>query len=491
MNPRRLAAVPEQARRVVLYVRVSSLMGRGGDDFHSPDMQISAMRRATAGMREVGVIDDDIDQTGRTFSREGIEKIRNLVEAGAVDALAVYNISRFGRNVLESLKFLNWLADRGVTILSATEHIDTSTPSGRWMLTNMLAIAEMRSDEIGGEWSRTISQRAGAGKHHGRPPTGYVKDEGGRLVPDPVIGPAVADVLTGYADGGENRALRARLQALTGLRIHTATLKNMLRNRTYLGIVHVRGQGGLVEVAGAHQPLIDVQTWERIQVRLARDSKMPARVTEPKYALSGLARCGLCDGPANHRPDKARRAAPGKVRVFCGRRWDGVGPDRCAGCGAMDVELVEAAVLERLRVHLSELRGDVGAHAARLARASRAGLDAASVEAELGATRRAMAKATERWAREQLSDDTYEATMKSLRDSEGALAVSLAGLRETAAMPEPGQVVALGERLMELWPRMNGGQRNRALRDLVERVVLQPAGRYRQPPDERVTVIWR
>jgi site-specific DNA recombinase len=175
---RHLAAVPEQPRRVALYVRVSALMGRGGDDFHSPDVQTNAMRRLTAGLQEVDVI-EDIDQTGRTFSRDGIDKIRKLAEAHAIDAVAVYNVSRLGRNVLESLKFLTWLAERGVTILSATEHIDTGTPSGRWMLTNMLAIAEMRSDEISGEWARTIHHRAPASPTASRPPATYAALMGG------------------------------------------------------------------------------------------------------------------------------------------------------------------------------------------------------------------------------------------------------------------------------------------------------------------------
>jgi site-specific DNA recombinase len=124
MPRRALAAVPDQPRRVVAYRRVSALMGRGGDDFHSPDVQLQAIRRVTTGMVEVAVI-DDIDRTGRHFAREGIDKIRALAEAGHLDVLAVYDVSRLGRNVRESLAFLSRLADRGVTIVSACEQVDT------------------------------------------------------------------------------------------------------------------------------------------------------------------------------------------------------------------------------------------------------------------------------------------------------------------------------------------------------------------------------
>jgi site-specific DNA recombinase len=484
---RHLAAVPDRPGRVVLYVRVSALMGRGGDDFHSPDVQLAAMRRATAGLREVDVIDDDIDVSGRTFDRDGIARIRALAEDGKIDALAVYNLARFGRNTLEGLKFLAWLTERGVTILSASEQVDTSTPSGRWMLTNLLAMAEMRSDEIGNEWSQTIRRRAQAGKHHGQVPTGYVRGEDGRLVTDPVVGPAIRQAFIDYADGeNEVRAIRRRLRAATGLQVAASTFKAMMRRRTYLGIVRVsaRGAAAAIEVEGAHPALVDGPTWQRVQERLAHDRYVPARLVDPTYSLSGIGRCGRCNGRTNHRPDTK---TPGRVRIICVAQAQLM---QCAGCGSASLADVEGAVLAKIAEHIAELRGDVGAQAARLAKAQRAGIDAATVRGELQATRRAMAKATERWAREQIDDRTYEDTMASLRSTEQGLAVTLAGLRSTAEVPDPAETVALGDRLLKLWPRMDGGQRSRALRDLVETVTIMPSERYRQPAEERVKVRW-
>lgn len=482
---RHLAAVPDKPGRVLLYVRVSALMGRSGDDFHSPDVQVTAMRRATAGMREVAVIDDDIDQTGRTFDRDGIARIRELAENRAFDVLAVYNLARFGRNTMEGLRFLNWLADRGVTILSASEHVDTSTPAGRWMLTTLLGLAEMRSDEIGVEWASTIRHRALAGKHHGRVPTGYVRGEDGHLAPDPLLGPAVTQAFRDYADKGVVRAIRRRLQAATGLTVASSTFKAMLSNPAYRGVVRVgaRGPAGAVEVEGAHEPLVDEETWGLVQARIARDRRMPPRLVEPKYALSGLVRCGACGRRANHRVER------GHVKIYCVNQIEML--KVCTGCGAARAANVEAAVLAKIKKHIAELKGDVGAQAAQLSKAQRAGIDAGAVGDELGATRRAMARATERWARDQLDDRTYGDTMVALRAAEDRLSETLGDLKRTAETPEPGKLVALAEKLVALWPRMDGGQRNRALRDVVDFVIINPSQRYRQPADERVEVEWR
>lgn len=483
---RHLAAVPDKPGRVALYVRVSALMGRGGDDFHSPELQVTAMRRVIPGMREVAVV-EDIDQTGRTFTRDGIDQIRRLAEAGSIDALAVYNVSRLGRNVLESLQFLSWLADRGVTILSASENLDTSTPTGRWMLTTMLGLAEMQSDQIGDGWSQTIHHRARAGKHHGRPPTGYVRGEDGRLVEDPIVGAAIRRMFADYAAGEQVRTVRRRLQAATGLVLAASTVKRMLTNRTYRGVVHVgaRGPAGAVDLPDAHVPLVDEPTWQLVQARLVADRRTPAKLLAPKYALSGIGRCGVCNGRTNHRPDTRH----GVVRIFCAAQWEMTAP--CTGCGSCNAADIEAIVIEWIAERLGRLRGDVGAHAAQASKASRAGIDADAVRGELAATRRAMAKATERWVREQIDDRSYGDTMSALRDSEQRLSVTLAGLSRTADAPEPGRMVALAEKLVELWPRMDGGQRNRSLRDLVDTVTIMPSARYRQPVAERVSVQWR
>jgi DNA invertase Pin-like site-specific DNA recombinase len=490
VSRRRLAAVPDRPRRVVLYVRVSAVMGRSGDDFHSPEVQTAAMRRVTAGMQEVDLIDDDIDQTGRTFSREGIDKIRKLAEARAIDAVAVYDVSRFGRNVLESLQFLSWLAERGVTILSATEQIDTSTPSGRWMLTNLLAIAEMRSDEIGNNWGQIIARRAQAGKHHGRPPIGYRRGADGFLEPHPVEGPAVTRMFEAYASEATVRDIVRDFHKATGRAPHVATVKKMIQNETYRGHVRLRAGGvaGSVEVLNAHEPLVDEVLWGRAQARHLRDTRIPAWHAVPQYALSGLGRCGICGSTINHRLEGKARGRVDTARMFCSRQFAIF--DRCSGCGSSDEPKVVEAVLEQVEIYISELKFNIGARAAQIARSDRAGLDAAAVKAELKATLKAKVKAAEGWSRGLMDDRTYQETVSTLNAAEARLLEAQRQLEEVASMPDPSSIIAVGERLLRMWPKLNGPQRNRALKGLVKSVTIMPSSRYRQPPRERIQVEW-
>lgn len=485
MASRHLASVPDRPQRAVVYVRVSAVMGRGGDDFHSPELQIAAAKRAAAGLRVVETV-EDIDVTGTHFSREGIDRIRTLVEAGQVDVVAIHDLSRLGRNVLESLAFIRWLKTRGVSVVSSVERIDDS-PEGQLMLVNLLAIAEYRAGDIGRRWRQVIYRRAERGQHHGRPPTGYERDDQGRLQPHPVIGPAVTEAFLSYADGGFGREIRRQLRARTGLEINVQTLKNMLRNPTYLGIVRMHGPGpsGTVEIPDAHQPLVDAETWERVQRRLAADSKTPPRLLGPAYSVSGLGQCATCGGPTNVR--RCGRAQ--MVRLYCRRKYDRL--DECAGCGNPSLEEVEAALLDKIRQHIANLKVDTAARAAYTARTARAGADARMLEREVAQTRKAMARTTERWAREQLDDRTYEDTMASLRETEARLMADAAGQQQVAEAPLPERAVALAEEMIALWPDMDGGQRNRALRDVITGFTLAAASYYRQPAAERLEVQFR
>lgn len=478
--PRRLAAVPDTPGRVVAYVRVSALMGRSGDDFHSPNVQLSAIRRVTAGLAEVAVI-EDIDRTGRNFSREGIDKIRRMAEARQIDAVAVYDVSRLGRNVRESLTFLAWLADQGVTILSACEQVDTSTPAGRLMLTNMLAIAEYRSDEIGRGWSAAIARRAERGRHHGRP-LGYTHHDK-RLVPDPVLGPAMREVFHRYAAGVPIGEIARYLAAIRGRPIITANLKKCFRNPVYRGYVIAAGQ----TLPGGHEALVDEEMWQRVQDRLAAEAGMPPRYLAPVWSL-----VGLCECPKGHKLRHARHQHKGQpqARLVCGMGHGGV-QGRCEGVGRPLVDLVEREVLRQVAEYAKNLRTDISARAARLAKAASARADRASLERERDKARQAMVRLTREWSLdEHLPDDVYRETMADLRRAESAATAELARIGPDTEF-DPIETANAVDALLALWPEMTNAERIKAIRSVAVKVVVRKAAYWREPEDQRVKVKFR
>lgn len=478
--PRKLKVVRESAARVLLYRRVSAVMGRGGDDFHSPELQLSAMRRMTVGLAEVDVI-DDIDRTGRDFDREGIDRIKQLAEARAFDVLAVYNVSRLGRNVYESLKFLNELAEHGITIMSASEQVDTSTANGRWLLTQMLSVAQMQSDQISDSWSRVIDHRAQRGEHHGRP-LGYTKMQK-QLVPDPVLGPVMTEVFTRYADGVPIGRIAQYLAAARGAPTQPGNLKKILRNSAYLGHVIAAGE----VMPGNHPPLVTQDVWDRVQARLAQDAGTPARHLNPQWSLVGLLWCEF-----GHRmvrqPYKDRRTGKPVFRAICGyarSRFAG----GCDGVGNPIIDRIEEEVLRQVGDYVRRLRTDAGPRAARMARAAAARADADALNREMGKVQRAMVKlTTEFGADEGMPRAAYRAAMAELKDAETALSVELSRIGPAAQMATPEETANVAEAMLALWPSLLPDERGQLLRTVVRRVEVRKAAHWREPEADRVVI---
>jgi site-specific DNA recombinase len=474
---------PTPGSRVILYRRVSALMGRGGDDFHSPDIQLGAMRRVTTGMREVAVI-DDIDQTGRNFERAGIEEIRRLAHARAFDVLAVYSVSRIGRNVLESLLFLQELAKNGITIVSASEQVDTSTANGRLMLTMMLSVAQQQSDQIGDSWSHLIDKRARAGEHHGRP-MGYTR-VAKRLVPDPVMGPVVKDAFERYARDESITDISNRVATAYGKLLRRGHVKRMLRNPAYTGKVVADGE----LLPGNHEPLVTEETWRRVQDRLARETTTPPRHQLPTWSMVGLAVC-----PDGHRLIRTPRRDPETgelvMRLMCGTyQHRALGEGGCKGIGYPLLEPVEAEVLDQVAGWIKLLRTDSNARLARMARVASARSTAAELRAQITRARSAMAKVTTEWGMGQMPDAAYRESMATLKATETSALVDLARAEHAAEMPDPLESADAAEEMLSLWPGMLPPERVKALRAVVRQIVVRRAAFWREPEGARVQVFF-
>lgn len=480
---RQLTAVPDTPKRALLYIRVSALMGRavGSEEFHSPHLQIDAMRRAisTAGMREAGVV-EDLDRSGQTFSREGIDKIREMVEARQVDVVALYDLSRLGRNLAESLTFIRWLRDRGVTVMSSQERID-DTPEGQYMLGQFLNLAELYGLQIGRRWAEVALRRARAGRHHGVVPQGYIVDADKNLTVDPVLGPAVTAMFRDYADDAPVAEIMKRLSAARSKPVRRRTVKDMLSNPTFRGRIVLHSSiAGYVEMPGRHDPLVDDATWERVQRRLERDRTVAPRWVEPRYSLSGLVFCAQCRGAMQvwRSPEKA-----GVLRMVCGRTRQ---VRDCPGPGSPRFDDIEAAVLADVARYAAQLRGNPAAAAAEKTRRVRAGLDAASLEREIASTREAMGRITTRWATARMPEVAYDKAMAQLVEQERLLEVQIEAAKQAVAGPEPGRVVALVDEMLQVWPDATGTERNRALRAVLVKVHIRRGAWQREPMAARI-----
>lgn len=98
-------------------------------------------------MQELGVEQVYIDRmSGKNTERPELQRMMNYVREG--DTVIVESISRFARNTRDLLELIDYLNRKNVEFVSKKESIDTSTPTGKFMLTIFGAVAELEREYI-------------------------------------------------------------------------------------------------------------------------------------------------------------------------------------------------------------------------------------------------------------------------------------------------------------------------------------------------------
>jgi len=86
------------------------------------------------------------------------------------DTLYVESISRLGRSTKDLLNIIDTLTDKGVTLVSHKENIDTDTPTGKFMLTVFAALSQLEREQLKQRQREGIEIAKAQGKYTGRKP---------------------------------------------------------------------------------------------------------------------------------------------------------------------------------------------------------------------------------------------------------------------------------------------------------------------------------
>ena len=120
-------------------------------------------------MKSLGVDEVYIDRmSGKNTNRPELQKMLEYVRKG--DTVIVESISRFARNTRDLLELVEQLTAKGVEFVSRKEAIDTTTPTGKFMLTVFGAVAELEREYILQRQREGIAIAKEQGKYTGRKP---------------------------------------------------------------------------------------------------------------------------------------------------------------------------------------------------------------------------------------------------------------------------------------------------------------------------------
>ena len=120
-------------------------------------------------MERLGVDKIFIDKcSGKNTDRPALKEMLAFVREG--DIVVVESISRLARNTKDLLSLIDKFTEQGVGFISQKESIDTSSPTGKFILTVFGAIAELEREYILQRQAEGIAIAKANGVYKGRKP---------------------------------------------------------------------------------------------------------------------------------------------------------------------------------------------------------------------------------------------------------------------------------------------------------------------------------
>ncbi|MBP1562081.1 MAG: recombinase family protein [Oscillospiraceae bacterium] len=228
------------------------------------------------------------------------------------DVILVWKFSRFARNREDSIVYKSMLKKEcGIDVVSVSEPIGEDKTS---ILIEALleAMDEYYSLNLAEEVRRGMTEKISRGGVVVAPPFGY-SIENGVYVPNDNA-PIVKMIFEKYLSGSGTRAIAAELNELgikstRGNTFGNRNIEYILNNITYIGKLRWNPNGKVtashkymatddtIIVDGKHEPIIDNETFDAVQEKLAATKKKyPARYQQrhETYFFRGYVRCSAC-----------------------------------------------------------------------------------------------------------------------------------------------------------------------------------------------------
>lgn len=344
--------------------------------------------------------------SGANFERPDWKRLVAAVEAGEVRTVVVKDMSRVGRDYLQTGFYTEVLfREKGVRFIAISNNIDSDDAGSNEFAPFLNIMNEWYVRDCSRKIKTVFRAKGMSGKPlTSQPPYGYLKDGNGMFVIDPETAPVVRQIFAlSLAGTGPTQIARILTEqeiptpgtleyrrSGTTRRYYpgyeckwaTNTVCHILERREYIGdTVNFKTEKVSYKVKtsvlnpeekqmvfeGTHEPIIDRASWERVQ-NLRKQRRRPTRLGEPGM-FSGLLVCADCGSILNQ-----QRRHTGKVHQDC--YLCGAYKRRTADCTAHHIatSTLVAGVTENLR-SITDYASLHEAEFARLLQAQTAAVD--------------------------------------------------------------------------------------------------------------------
>lgn len=383
--------------RVAKYIRLSR---EDGDDRESESVENQRDIIDNYILRHEELIDSgeyvDDGFTGTNFNRPGFQKMLEDIEKEKIDCIITKDLSRFGRDHIDTGYYLErYLPANNIRYIAIGDNVDTLKPDGLQFLTFKLSFNDYYAQDISNKIKSVKQRKIEKGEYQaGIPPYGYKKDPDikNHLVPDEYSSNIVKEIFDMYVNKGmstikiADELNRREIEPpAMYLKIPTymkkqsvnpngkyvwlrAQIGKILRNEVYLGSVVGRKFQKVshkiakvrctkkeehIVIENMHEPIIDVETWNKAQEKLNGYTKVRDRKYD--HDLKGVVYCGECGNKATlrFREEKRKNGTIWRATYFiCSKRNNYSG---LCDCKQISANLIEEAVQQTIKTEIEKI----------------------------------------------------------------------------------------------------------------------------------------
>lgn len=371
--------------RTALYIRLSveDNKKRG----HSIENQKLVLENFLAGRPEFVVYNTYVDNgaTGTNFHRPGFQQMLSDIEAGLIDCVIVKDLSRLGRNSIDTGYYIEqYFRAHQIRFIALTDQFDTADASnlhGGIMLPLKNMINEAYALDIGRKIKAQARQAMKDGEYIGaRAPYGYRKDPENchKLLIDPEAAEVVFQIFQwAYEHVGLNDIARrlneqgiqtpSHRKRATGEITHenlvgsgkwqTRTVAKILDSEVYTGdlvqgktkiVDHQQVQAdedNLIIATNTHEAIISHEAFEAVKAyrrQVCEESKAHEVDPYTPNIFKGKVFCAHCGGSLHRQRNKRKKGSD--VYLFHCLTKSRVDKNGCLGVSVTEKDLLDAVV---------------------------------------------------------------------------------------------------------------------------------------------------
>ena len=264
--------------KAALYIRVSTEeQALHGLSIEAQTQALEAWAKEEQATVVGKYVDAGISARKPAAQRPSLQRLLTDIQQGRVELVVFTKLDRWFRNIAEYYKVQEVLEKHGVSWKAIQEDYDTATASGRFKVNIMLAVAQDEADRT----SERIKAVFAAKKSRGEAVSGSVppgiKIENKRRVADPELAPVMQDIFRFFIAHHSLYATQRYAAATHGLRRDITTLRRLLQNQSYRGLV------------------IDADLFDTAQELIATRAQRNSGIQQGRiFLFSGLIRCSTC-----------------------------------------------------------------------------------------------------------------------------------------------------------------------------------------------------